>query len=342
MRTFVALTVALLACGGPLVLPVEQGPDGGALPDNGVLPSDGGAPADAGEPPPPPPPPPPPTASGPTLAGCAMLPPTNAWNQDISADAIDPHSADYLAFMNAGSLYLQPDFGGPYGQPFMVVPSSQPRVSMSFLYASQSDPGPYPFPQDLPIQPNEDRHATVLVQDECRIYETYNTWSAGSGYRADSGAMFDLVSGTARPDGWTSATAAGLPILPGLVRYDEAVEKGEIAHALTIIAGATAHKYVGPATHSSGTSSAEFAPPMGLRLRLRADFDLSRYHGASLAVLRALRKYGMFVTDNAGGQFWSVNGAYDTRWPIQDLEQLKTVPASAFEVVKLGTVHTGQ
>src|SRR3954466_13486038 len=128
MRTFVALTVALLACGGPLVRPVEQGPDGGALPGGG---------------------PPPPTASGPTLAGCAMLPPTNAWNQDISADAIDPHSADYLAFMNAGSLYLQPDFGGPYGQPFMVVPSSQPRVSMSFLYASQSDPGPYPFPQDL-------------------------------------------------------------------------------------------------------------------------------------------------------------------------------------------------
>ncbi|HEY4729848.1 MAG TPA: hypothetical protein VIH41_01870, partial [Myxococcales bacterium] len=149
-----------------------------------------------------------------------MFPADNPWNRDISAEAVDPHSADYLAHMGADSLRLHPDFGGPYGQPFVVVPAAQPRVPMSFLYSSQSEPGPYPFPLDLLIQANEDRHATVLVRDECKIYETYNTFASGSGYHADSGAVFDLVSGAPRPDGWTSATASGLPILPGLVRYD--------------------------------------------------------------------------------------------------------------------------
>ena len=278
----------------------------------------------------------------PSLAGCPIFPAENAWNRDVSADPADPHSTDYLAFMGASSLYLQPDFGGPYGQPFVVVPADQARVPMSFLYASQSEPGPYPFPRDLPIQANEDRHATVLVRDECRIYETYNTYASGSGFHADSGAIFDLASGAPRPDGWTSATAAGLPILPGLARYDEAVDQGEIRHALAFIAGGTAHAYVAPATHSSGSTNATYAPPMGLRARLRADFDLSRFNGASLVILRALQKYGMFVTDSAGGQFWSVAGAQDARWSIPDLDQLKTVPASAFEVVQLGAVHSGQ
>ena len=271
-----------------------------------------------------------------------MFPADNAWNRDVSSDPIDPHSADYLAFMGASSLYLHPDFGGPYGQPFVVVPADQERVPMSFLYTSQSEPGPYPFPRDLPYQTDGDRHATVMVRDECRIYETYNTYPSGSGFHADSGAIFDLVSGAPRPDGWTSATAAGLPILPGLARYDEAVDQGEIHHALAFIAGATAHAYVAPATHSSGSTNATYAPPMGLRVSLRADFDLSRFNGASLVILRALRKYGMFVTDTAGGQFWAVAGAQDARWSISDLDQIKTVPASAFEVVQLGAVHSGQ
>ena len=271
-----------------------------------------------------------------------MFPADNAWNRDISADPVDPHSSDYLAYMGAGSLKLQPAFGGPYGQPFLVVPASQPRVEMTFLYVTQSEPGPYPFPPDLPLSSDEDRHATVLVRDDCKIYETYNTWASGAGFHADSGAVFDLINGAPRPNGWTSATASGLPILPALVRYDEAVEKGEILHAFSFIAGSTAHAYVAPATHSSGTSDATYAPPMGLRARLRADFDLSRYSGASLAVLRALKKYGMFLTDNASGVFWAINGAYDARWSIEDVDQLKTVPASAFEVVQLGTVHSGQ
>ena len=332
MRQLAAFTLVLCACGGPAarsLVSASEEQDGGT-----IAPADGGQSApDAGTTPSLP--------SGPSLAGCPMFPADNPWNRDISAEPVDPHSADYLSYMGAGSLRLHPDFGGPYGQPFVVVPGAQPRVPMSFLYSSQSDPGPYPFPNDLPIQANEDRHATVLVRDECKIYETYNTFASGSGYHADSGAVFDLVTGEPRPDLWTSATASGLPILPGLVRYDEAVEQGEIRHALSFISGATAHAYVAPATHSSGTTNAQFAPPMGLRMRLRADFDLSGFHGASLVVLRALQKYGMFVTDSANAQFWAVDGAQDSRWSIQDLDRLKTVPASAFEVVKLGTVHSG-
>ena len=314
--------------------PVDPGMpvDAGAPVDAGT-PSDAGGRADAGTPV---------GAAQPTLGGCPMFPLSSAWNRDVSADPVDPHSADYLAFMGAGSLKLHPDFGGQYGQPFVVVPGSQQRVTMTFLYSSQSDPGPYPFPPDVPIQADVDHHVTVLDSGACALYETYNTYPQGGGFHADSGARFDLRSAALRPDGWTSATAAGLPILPGLARYDEAVEQGEIRHALAFVAGLTAHLYLSPATHSSGTSSAPWAPPMGLRVRLRSDFDLSGFHGTSLVVLRALQRYGMFVTDTAGGDFWSLAGGQDSRWPLQDLEQLKTVPASAFEVVQIGTVHTGQ
>ncbi len=243
--------------------------------------------------------------------------------------------------MGSASLHLHPDFGGQYGQPFAVVPGTQARVPMTFLYASQSDPGPYPFPPDVPIPDDPDHHAVVVDTAACVLYETYNTYASGDGFHADSGAVFDLRTGASRPDGWTSATAAGLPILPGLARYDE-VAAGEIHHALAFVAGGTAHKYVAPATHSSGSSSALYAPPMGLRVRLRAEYDLSAFTGASLVVLHALQRYGMFLTDTAGGQFWSVAGAQDSRWPVQDLEQIKSIPASAFEVVQLPPMRAGQ
>jgi hypothetical protein len=335
MRTVLAIAclLGLSACGGAggrSLAATDAGPvDVAPAPDAGSL-SDASA-ADAG----------PPAAVAPKLAGCPMFPLSNAWNRDVSAEPADPHSADYLAFMGAASLHLHPDFGGQYGQPFAVVPGSQKRVPMTFLYSSQSDPGPYPFPLDVPIQADVDHHATVLDSSACILYETYNTFAQGPGFHADSGARFDLASGAPRPGGWTSATAAGLPILPGLARYDEAVEQGEIRHALAFVAGLTAHAYVAPATHSAGTSGATWAPPMGLRVRLRADFDLSRFHGASLAIVRGLQRYGMFLTDTAGGQFWSLAGAQDSRWPLQDLEQLKSIPASSFEVVQLGTVHAG-
>ena len=306
--------------GTPMTPVSDAGAPDASVPDAG--------PADAGP-------------AAPSLAGCPMFPAGNAWNRDVSGDSLDPHSADYLSFMGAGSLNLHPDFGGQYGQPFAVVPGTQARVTMTFLYASQSEAGPYPFPPDVPIQVDVDHHVTVLDQGECALYETYNTYAQGGGFHADSGARFDLTTGAPRPDGWTSATAAGLPILPGLARYDEAVEAGEIRHALAFVAGTTAHAYVAPATHSAGTSSAAWAPPMGLRVRLKAGYDLSGFHGASLVVARALQKYGMFLTDTAGGDFWSLAGAKDSRWPLQDLEQLKGIPASAFEVVQLPPVHNG-
>src|SRR5438309_1456592 len=307
--------LTLSACGGPMARSLSDAADAGVI-------AAGDAGADAGVPP---------SQRGPSLAGCPVFPLENAWNRDVSSEPPDPHSADYLAFMGAGSLQLHPAFGGPYGQPFVVVPADQARGPVSFLYPSQSEPGPYPFPPAVPIQANEDRHATVLVRDECRIYETYNTYASGSGCRADSGAIFDLVSGAPRPDGWTSATAAGLPILPGMARYDEAVTAGAITHALAFVAGGTAHAYVSPATHSAGTSSAPYAPPMGLRVRLKSSYDLSHVTGASLVILKALAKHGMFLTDSAAGRFWALAGSRDSRWPVQDLEQLKTVPASAFE-----------
>ena len=308
--------------------------DGGvALSDAGVAADAGAAPADAGAVPP----------SGPSLAGCPMFPLDSPWNQRVDSLPVDAHSADYLAFMGAGSLMLHPDFGAPeWGQPFTVVTAAQARVPMSFTYAAESDPGPYPYPPDLPIQTADDRHAAVLDRDHCLLYETYQTRASGAGFAADSGAVYDLRSNLLRPEGWTSATAAGLPILPGMARYDEAVELGAIEHALAFTAGGSGHGYVHPATHSSGTSYAVGAPPMGLRVRLRADFDVSGFHGTSLVVLRALQRYGMFLNDNAGGTFWSVAGSKDPRWPTQDLEQLKRVPVSAFEVVQLGPIVRGQ
>lgn len=361
-----ALLFAFAACGGPLLpeqhprfdagQPAEQPPGGagqdggsttGGAADAGVASRADAGPGsgapDAGSPTPPPAPP------GPTIAGCPIFPATDAFNRDVSRDPVDPNSADYLAHMQAGSLFLHPDFGMPqYGEPVATVSGSQPRVPMRFTYAFQSDPGPYPFPQNVPIQggaaSSGDRHAVVIDTEGCQLYETYNTWPDGQGgFRADSGARFDLRTGALRPDQWTSATASGLPIFPGLSRFDEVVEQGAVRHALTFTAGSTAHSFVHPATHSSGTSGDLYAPPMGLRVRLRADYDLSRFHGASLVLLQAMKRYGMMLIDNTDpSMFWAFGGVQDPRWPTQDLEQMKTVPASAFEVIRLGPRTSGQ
>jgi len=274
-----------------------------------------------------------------------MFPADDVWNRDVSAAPVDPRSDAVLAFMGASFRNLHADFGAnpAYGIPYVVVPGSQPRVPMTFLYAGESDPGPYPYPPDLPIQGGPgaagDRHAIVLDRDACVLYETYDTHWTGSGYRTGSGAVFDLHSGALRPDGWTSATASGLPILPGLARYDEAVESGEIRHALTFTSGVAARAWVHPATHYGNSSDAN-APPMGTRLRLKAGFDLSRFTGASRVVLIALQRYGMFLVDEATEGFAAISGATDGRWDDRDLDQLKGVPLSAFEVVQLPAVHT--
>ena len=313
-----ALATALLAgaCGGGTVASSSPG-------DGGI---DGGAAA-------------PPDAGSPTVAGCPIFPPDNDWNRDVSGDPVDPHSSDYLAHMNADRLYLHADFGSnpTYGMPIVIVSGTQPRWPMRFLYSLESDPGPYPFPPDITIQAGQDstgdRHALALDKDNCVSYETYLTYWKGDHYECGSGAVFDLRSNKLRPDTWTSATASGLPIIAGMVRYHEVVEEGALRHAVTFNVGSSAPYFVPPATHQTGTSTDPWAPPMGLRVRLRADYDLSRFHGAARTVLLGLRKYGMMVVDN--GTDWYISGEKDTRWNDADLDQLKTVPGSAFEVIQL-------
>ena len=281
-------------------------------------------------------------AAGPMIDGCPVFPPSSEWSRDVSADPVDPGSDHYLALMNASTTFVHPDFGSTpgYGVPYATVPGSQPAASMSFLYAGQSDPGPYPFPQTVIIQAGADLHAVVIDRDRCLLYETYDTHHDGKGgFSCGSGARFDLRTGALRPDGWTSATASGLPIFPGLVRYDEAVQAGEIHHALIYTSGATSHFYVHPATHEVGTSTDTAAPPMGLRLRLRKSYDISRFTGVSRTVVLALQRYGMLLLDN--GSNFSIGGSSDSRWPDPDLEQLKSIPGTAFEAVQVGTLHAG-
>lgn len=276
---------------------------------------------------------------GPTVQGCPLLPADNAWNRDVSGEPVDPNSDAYIANMSGRSKFLHADFGSDpsYGIPWTTVPGNQPRVPMTFDYADESDPGPYPFPPDAPIEAGGDRHVIVLDRDACRLYETFDSHYLGSGWRCGSGAIFDLRSNALRPDGWTSADAAGLPILPGLVRREE-IQAGEIKHALRFTVEKTRRAYVHPATHFASSSTDPNRPPMGLRVRLKSSFDVSRFTGASRVILTALRRYGMFVADN--GSDWFLSGETNPGWNDDDLDQLKTVPGSAFEVVKLGEVRT--
>jgi len=227
----------------------------------------------------------------------------------------------------------------PVGIPYVVVPATQPGVSVSFDYAGESDPGPYPIPPNAPVEGGAgatgDRHVLVLQSGTCMLYEMWNSTYVGPGWHAGSGAVFNLNSDALRPDYWTSADAAGLPILPPLVKYDEA-QAGEIDHALRFTVNATQAGFIHPATHFASSSTNPALPPMGLRVRLKASYDISGFTGVSHAVLVALKKYGMLLADN--GSDWYITGATDTRWDDNDLNQLKTVPASQFEVVQTGPI----
>ncbi|HEY0382519.1 MAG TPA: hypothetical protein VGC72_09995 [Candidatus Elarobacter sp.] len=285
---------------------------------------------------------PPPPGSAPTVAGCRILPADNPWNVDVSASPVDPSSATYLASMNATTTFLHPDFGSDptYGIPFTSVGAGQARVPMTFDYASESDPGPYPIPANAPVEGGAgatgDRHVLVVDSSVCKLYELYDAHYVGPGWHAGSGAVLDLNSNALRPDYWTSADAAGLPILPGLVRYDEAAQAGAIDHALRFTVRRTQRAFIHPATHYASSSTDPALPPMGLRVRLKASFDVAPFTGASRAVLVALKRYGMLVADN--GSDWFISGATDGRWNDTDLNQLKRVPASAFEVVQTGPI----
>jgi hypothetical protein len=279
------------------------------------------------------------TAGGPSIGGCPVFPADNAWNRDISHDAVDPGSGAYVRALPGN---LHPDFGsgryGDYGIPITVVPQAQPLVPIRFTaYGDESDPGPYPIPKDARIEGGSDRHVLVVQRGTCRLYELFGAAHAGGdGWNADSGARFDLRSNRLRPAGWTSADAAGLPILPGLARADEAAA-GAIRHALRFTVRRTQNAYVAPARHIASNDPSPELPPMGLRFRLRAGFDLSGFHGQALTILEALRRYGMIVADN--GSNWFISGAADPRWNDDDIDQLKRVPGGAFEVVRPGPLH---
>jgi hypothetical protein len=283
-----------------------------------------------------------------SLAGRRPFPADNPWNTPIDQDPVDPSSDALIASIGL-TPGLHPDFGanyngGPFGIPYIVVGGSTPAVSVTFDYADESDPGPYPIPADAPIEGGAasggDRHVLVIDRDHWKLYELFAAYPvAGSAsWTAGSGAIFDLASDTLRPAGWTSADAAGLPIFPGLVRYDEVVEQGAILHALRFTVSHTRHGYVYPARHYASSDTNPLVPPMGMRVRLKATFDASGYPPSARVILQALKTYGMIVADN--GSDWFISGAPDARWNDTELNSLKQVQGSNFEVVRMGTVVT--
>lgn len=294
---------------------------------------------------------PPPTGGlgpGASLGGWRPFPADNPWNTDISGLPVDPNSATLISA--CGDRNLHPDFGtewagAPIGIPYTVVDASQPNVPISFYYSAESDPGPYPIPPDAPIEggasSSGDRHVIVIDRDSHTLYEVFDATpiNGGTSWTGGSGAVFDMTSNALRPAGWTSADAAGLPIFPGLVRYDEAVENGAILHALRFTCPTTRRAYVAPARHWASSNTSPNLPPMGMRVRLKASFDLSGFPSEVQVILQALKTYGMFLADNGSG--WYISGAPDPRWDDSRLGTLKSIPSSAFEVVQMGTIVTG-
>lgn len=279
--------------------------------------------------------------------GFRPFPATDPWNTRVDAAPVDARSTTLIASIGA-SDHLHMDFGanwngGPFGIPYVVVGPDQPRVNVTFGYADESDPGPYPIPPDAPIEggaaSDGDRHVLVVDAGTRTLYELYAAYPQPDGsWHAGSGAVFDLVNGTTRPAGWTSADAAGLPILPGLVRYEE-VAAGRIDHALRFTVSQTRRAYVAPARHFASNNTSADLPPMGMRVRLRADYDVSGYSQQARVILQAMKEYGMIVADN--GSDWFVSGTPDARWDDDQLNELKDVPGSAFEVVQMGPITTG-
>jgi hypothetical protein len=273
---------------------------------------------------------------------CPIFPQSNPLNQDISHAPVDPRSAAYIASIGLAG-HLHPDFGTnpSYGIPYTVVGPQQHEMPITFTaYNGESDPGPYPIPANARIEgppagEEGDRHVLVLQRGSCKLFELYAARRSRAGWEAGSGAVFNLRSNALRPEGWTSADAAGLPIFPLLVRYPE-VHAGQIDHALRVTVERTQRGYIHPATHFASSNSDPNLPPMGLRLRLKAGYSLAGYHGETLVVLRALKRYGLIVADN--GSSWYITGAPDSRWNDEDLEQIKRVPGSAFEAVQTGPV----
>jgi hypothetical protein len=292
-----------------------------------------------------------PAAAAPRIGGCPVFPKGNAWNQRVDRLPVASNSDAIVRSIGAVDT-MHADFGsglwdgGPIGIPFVTVGKGQPRVRVSFDYADESDRGPYPIPRSVPIEGGRsadgDRHVIVVDRKRCRLYELYAAYPVrgGRSWRAGSGAIWSLRSNRLRPAGWTSADAAGLPILPGLARYEE-VRRGEIDHALRFTAAQTRRAYVYPARHFASSSNDPAQPPMGLRVRLRASFNTSGFGPQARIVLQALKRYGMLLADN--GSPWYISGAPSRGWDNDDLHGLGRVQGSDFEVVDTSSLpHPGQ
>lgn len=279
-------------------------------------------------------------AWGQEIGGCRIFPDDHIWNRRVDRLPVHPQSDAWIATVGRERT-LRADFGSglfqgaPIGIPFVTVAGDQARVPIRFEYADESDAGPYPIPPDVSIEGGPgstgDRHVIVLDRSRCRLYEVYSSYRNEDGsWRAGSGAIFDLNAYGLRPKGWTSADAAGLAILPGLVRYDE-VAAGEIRHALRFTVAETHRAYLWPARHFASRLTEAKYPPMGARFRLRADFEMSRFSAETQVILRALQRYGMILADN--GSSWYVSGAPDERWRNDRLRELLTVKGSDLEAV---------
>jgi hypothetical protein len=286
---------------------------------------------------------------GASLNGFHPFPANNAWNQDISTSPVDSNSASIIRFIGS-SVELHPDFGsGQYqgsniGIPYVVVNGAQSPVNINFTaYGDESDPGPMPVPANAPIEGdpnpgNGDRHVLVLDNANCFLYELYSSFPNSNGtWDAASAAVWDLSNGEQRPWTWTSADAAGLPIFPGLIRYDE-VAAGAIQHAIRFTLPQSRAAMVPPASHWAGNSTNANAPPMGMRLRLKASYEVSHFSTNVQVILNAMKTYGLILADNGSAMYLS--GSPDDRWDNDDLHNLSSVPASAFEVVQMNPIYT--
>lgn len=283
-------------------------------------------------------------ATGPFLEGCPLLPADNIWNARVDQLPVDANSDAYIQTIGSDT-HFHLDFGsglwdgGPIGIPFNVVDANQPKTNVIFEYAGESDAGPYPIPSNPLIEggPNSsgDRHILIIERGTCMLYELYNAYPSGGGWQAGSGAIYNLRSNALRPAGWTSADAAGLPILPGLVRFDE-IATGKITHAIRFTAPQTRRAYVWPARHFASTLTGQQYPPMGQRFRLKASFDIRPYEPQVQVILQAMKTYGIILADN--GSAWYVSGVPDERWNNDILHNIDTLKGSDFEAVDVSSL----
>lgn len=279
------------------------------------------------------------------IGNCPVFPADNPWNQDISTLPVHPNSDNFIASIGSNTK-LHPDFGGAsfgenYGIPFITVTNTQSPIQINFTaYGDESDPGPYPIPLTAPIEGGSnsdgDRHVLAVNTDTCMLYELYRAFPQSNRWNADAGAVFNLQSNALRPKYWTSTDAAGLPVFAGLIRYSE-VQQGSVNHAIRFTVSQSQRGFISPARHYASSSSNPNLPPMGLRVRLKSSYDISNLTGQAKIIAQAMKKYGMIVADN--GSNWYFQAETNSGWNDDNLNQLKSIPGSAFEAVNTGTIE---